>query len=85
MFQKEKEVEWKRSMVASGEEAGRCYTSDLIERHHQPSDIFLLLLGMKGGLAKGNRQVLVINCPEGTRQVSEDEDNHDFTLINNTK
>ena len=64
-------------MVASGEEAGRCYTSDLIERHHQPSDIFLLLLGMKGGLAKGNRQVLVINCPEGTRQVSED-----FTLLN---
>ena len=41
------------------------------------SNMLLSLLGMKGGLANGNRQVLVINCPEGTRQVSED-----FTLLN---
>ena len=37
---------------------------------------------MKGELVKGNRKVLVIICPEGTRQVSDDEDNY---LLNITK
>ena len=64
---------------------GRCQTSTVflsfcqmyLSKYHKAIFLrahqiyFSHFFGMKGELVKGNRQVLVINCPEGTRQVSE--------------
>ena len=87
----QKEREWIRPRMALGEGIGRCQTSTVflpfshlyLSKYLQTHKIYSShFLGMKGELVKGNRKVLVINCPEGTRQVSEDEDNH---LLNITK